>query len=120
MVDESGHLDHGAFGTVDFERLMPEFDKARYKAEKLREQLKDLLIILSIVKDRLPSRAKHLVLKYVRMGIIGLEHIDNEDMRALAKLYLRARRLQKETAELAELRRRTRQRKSEALLQAWA
>jgi hypothetical protein len=35
-VDENGGLDWGAFGTVDFSRTMPEFDKARYKADKLR------------------------------------------------------------------------------------
>ncbi|MFC1604034.1 hypothetical protein ACFL5F_03310, partial [Planctomycetota bacterium] len=35
VVDESGGVDWGAFGTVDFERQSGEFDKARYKAEKL-------------------------------------------------------------------------------------
>jgi hypothetical protein len=64
---------------VDFERTRPEFDKARYKADKLREKLKDVLIMLGIVKERLPGKAKDLVLKYLRTGIIGLEHITNED-----------------------------------------
>lgn len=49
------NFDEGAFGSVDFDRLVPEFDKVRYKAEKLREQLRDLLITISIVKERLPS-----------------------------------------------------------------
>ena len=55
-IDESGCLDWGAFGTVDFERTQPTFDKARYKAEKVRERLKDVLIMLSIVKERVPGR----------------------------------------------------------------
>ena len=117
-IDESGHLDWGAFGSVDFERNKPEFDKARYKAEKLREQMKDLAILIGIVKERLPGRAKYLVLKYARMGIIELEHIVNEDMLALARLYLRARRLQEEIAKLQEAGRSRRQWKAEAWLQS--
>ena len=38
VTDQEGHVDWGAFGTVDFERMQP-FDKARYKADKLRERL---------------------------------------------------------------------------------
>jgi hypothetical protein len=117
-IDESGHLDWGAFGSVDFDRTRPEFDKARYKAEKLREQMKDLAILIGIVKERLPGRAKYLVLKYARMGIIELEHIVNEDMLALARLYLRARRLQEEIAKLQEAGRSRRQWKAEAWLQS--
>jgi len=101
-VDESGGVDWGAFGTVDFQRTMPEFDKARYKAEKLREQLKDVVIIMSIVSERLPGRAKYLVLKYLRMGLVELEHIVHPDMAALARLYLRAMRLREEVRLLEE------------------
>ena len=115
-IDESGHIDWGAFGSVDFDRIRPEFDKARYKAQKLREQMKDLAILIGIVKERLPGRAKYLVLKYARMGIIELEHIVNEDMLALARMYLRARRLQAEIATLQEAGRGRRQSKAEAWL----
>jgi hypothetical protein len=101
-VDESGRIDWGAFATVDFDRLTPEFDKARYKAEKLREQLGDLLILVGIVKERLPGKAKYLVLKHLRMGVIGMEHIVNDDMLTLAKLHLRARRLQEDIARLRQ------------------
>ncbi|MBN2560198.1 MAG: hypothetical protein JXQ75_04645 [Phycisphaerae bacterium] len=103
-VDESGGLDWGAFATVDFERSMPEFDKARYKADKLREKLRDVLIMFSIVTRRLP-RAKALVLKYLRMGIIELDHIANDDMRALARLHLRARKLQQQIRALQKVSR---------------
>jgi len=101
-VDESGLVDWGAFGTVDFERTMPEFDKARYKAEKLREQLKDLTIRMALVKERLPGKAKYMVLKYLKMGVIGFEHIANFDMLCLARLYLRARRLRDEIWRLEQ------------------
>jgi len=77
VVDESGGVDWGAFGTVDFDRYAGGFDKLRYKADKLREQMKDRLIMVSIVAERLPDKAKYLVLKYLRMGVVGLGHISN-------------------------------------------
>ena len=95
-LDESGRLDYGAFATVDFERTMPEFDKVRYKADKLREQLKDITIRIGIVKERLPGKAKYMVLKSLKMGVIELEQIANVDMQILARLYLRAKRLRDE------------------------
>ena len=116
-IDQDGSVDWGAFGTVDFDRYGGGFDRIRYKADKVREQLKDLLILLGIVNDRVKTRAKYLVLKYLRMGIIELEHIENNDMRALARLYLRARRMRTEIAELWEASERRRQRKAETL---WA
>ena len=100
-IDEDGIVSWGAFGTVDFERMYP-FNKVLYKADKLREQLKNVLIMFSIVNERLKPRAKYMVLKYLKMGIIELEHMVNNDMRALGRLYLRIRRLRKEIAELCE------------------
>ena len=114
-IDQDGSVDWGAFGTVDFDRYGGGFDKVRYKADKVREQLKDLLILLSIVNERIKTRAKYLVLKFLRMGIIALEHIVDNDMRALARLYLRAKRMRKEIAELWEASERRRQRKAGAL-----
>jgi hypothetical protein len=99
-VDESGNVEWGAFGSVDFDRYRGCFDKVRYKADKLREQLKDLLIMVSIVKERLPEKPRYLVIKYLRMGIIGLEHIINADMLALARLCLRIERLRSEIKQL--------------------
>ena len=58
VVDEAGGIDWGAFGTVDFDRYRGGFDKVRYKADKLREQLKDLVIRIGLVKERLPGKAK--------------------------------------------------------------
>ena len=98
-VDEDGGVDFGAFGTVDFERGRPQFDKARYKADKLQEELRDVLIRLSVVKYRL-TKAHYKVLKYLRMGVIDLDDIADVDMSCIARLYVRARRLQKEIREL--------------------
>ena len=116
-IDQDGSVDWGAFGTVDFDRYSGGFDKVRYKADKIAEQLKDVLIMFSIVNERLKTRAKYLVLKYLKMSIIELEHIVNNDMRALARLYLRIKRRRKEIAELREASERRRQRRAEAL---WA
>mgnify|MGYP001095668175 CR=1 FL=1 len=118
-VDESGNLDWGAFGSVDFDRYSDGLDKSRYKADKLREQLKDLLIMFGIVSDRIKAEAKYLVLKYLRMDIIGLEHIVNDDILALARLYLRARRLKQEIAELRQASERRCQQKATALWRRW-
>jgi hypothetical protein len=113
-VDEDGRLDWGAFGTVDFERMDP-FNKVLYKADKLREQLKDLVIRFGIVNERIKSRTKYLVLKYLKMGIIELEQIVNSDMRALARLYLRIQRMRRQITELREASGRRRQKHAEAL-----
>jgi len=116
-VDEEGRLEWGAFGTVDFRRLYP-FDKEKYKADKLREQLKDLLIRFGSVNERIKVRAKYLVLKYLKMGIIELEHIVNNDMLALARLHLRIRKLQKQIRGLIGASRRRNERRTEAFLGA--
>lgn len=116
-VDEDGRLDWGAFGTVDFQRLYP-FDKAKYKADKLREQLKDLLIRFGTVNDRIKVRAKYLVLKYLRKGIIGVEHIVDSDVLILARLHLRIMKMQKQIRELIESSRRRNERRTKAFLAA--
>ena len=115
-IDEGGRVDWGAFGTVDFDRHRPQFDKLRYKADKLAEQVKDLFIMFGIVNERVKTGAKYLVLKYLRMGVIELGHVVDNDMLALARLYLRAERMKKEIAELQEAGERRRQQKATALL----
>ena len=113
-VDEDGRIDWGAFATVDFDRYRPEFDKARYKADKLREQWADTILMLEMIRQRVPSKPAALILKYLRMGIIELEHILDFEMWSLARYYLRARRFQQEIAELEEASQRRRQKKAEA------
>lgn len=112
--DESGHVDYGAFASVDFDRHMPKPDKQLYKADRLAEELKSVLITLGIVSDRLPGKAKYQVLKYLKKGVVDFDDITNADMQALAELYLRARRLRKQIAELREASRIRRQQKAQA------
>jgi hypothetical protein len=116
-VDEDGRLDWGAFGTVDFDRCRPRFDGALHRARELREEMRDVLIRFSVIKDRLPGNAKYLVLKYLRMGLIGLDDIRSEDMLHLARLHLRANRLRESIRRLQEASLRCRQRTAEAF---WA
>lgn len=115
--DYATSVDYDAFASADFERLMPAFDRARYKADKLKEQLKDLSILIGIINGRIPGKAKYKVLRCVRTGIIEADDIraDSWDMWQLAKLYVRALRLKK---EIAELHNTSRQRK-EQQFQRW-
>lgn len=102
-VDEDGSVDFGAFATVDFDRYRPDkFDKARYKVDKLREEVRNLVIRFSIINEKMPQKAKYKVLKYLKLGIIELEDIDNWDMYFLGGLYLRILGLQKQIKELKE------------------
>ena len=99
-MDDDGHIGWGAFGSIDFARLTQEFNKARYKADKLQDDFDSEVIMVGIIKERIPGRAKYLVLKNLKMGIIDLDHIENRDMHALARHCLRAWRLQKEIRSL--------------------
>jgi hypothetical protein len=99
---DDGGVEFNAFATVDFQRTMPEFDKARYKAEKLREKLQEVLIMFGIVKERLPKVAA-MVLKYLRMGVIGEEHVVSEDVLALARLERRVDKLRAEIRALEKV-----------------
>jgi len=96
-----GGYDLGAFGTIDWNRIHPftAVDKARYKADKLQEELEDEFIFIDIIKERIPGHRKSLVLKYLKMGIIDLDHTKG-DMHALARHCLKAWRLQKEIKSL--------------------
>lgn len=104
-----------AFGTVDFERSWPEVDKARYKADKLQEQFKDLVIRMSILSEHISGYTKYKVLKLVSKGIIDIDDISNWDMWQLARFYLRALWLRKQIKELREASRRRKERK----VQVW-
>lgn len=108
-IDETGGVDWGAFGTVDFERGMPPFDRARYKVDRLREELKDAMIQVGTARRHVPGKPARLVLKYLRQGVVGLDHIKDVDMAILARLCLRAWRLQDEIARLSEARAKRRQ-----------
>jgi hypothetical protein len=99
--DEEGNIE-GAFGSVDFCRLHGEFDKARYKADRLTEELRQTMIRLDSAMERVPGRAKYQVLGYLRQGVIDFDHIEDENMRWIARWDGRARRLRDEIGSLRE------------------
>jgi len=100
VIDEFGHLDWGPFGTADFERLHGSFDKAMYKADKLKDQLRWTIIMHEMFMERIPGRAKYMVLKHLHMGTIELDHIESHDMYLAAQWALRALRLRREISQL--------------------
>jgi len=113
--DYSEDVGFDAFGTVDFERGRQEFDRARFKADKLEEQFKDLAIRFSILSEHITGYTKYKVLKLVGKGIIEVDDISNWDMWQLAKMYMRSLWLRKQIKELREASRMRKERK----VQAW-
>ena len=104
--------DSNAFASVDFDRLRPEFDKARYKAEKLKEKVRDVLIIYAILNERITKMVKYKLLKLVGIGRIEADQIKDWDMWQLAKCYMRILRL---CEEIRRLRKYSRDCKEEKL-----
>jgi len=109
--DVHADVDFNAFASVDFDRLRPEFDKARYKADKLKEQLRDVLIMFAMLDERVEKRVKYTVLKLVRIGRIEADQIKDWDMWQLAKYYMRAVRLCDEIRRLRKYSRDCREEK---------
>lgn len=105
-----------AFGTVDFDRTQPDFDKARYKVDKLKEQLKDLLILIYIVNDRIQGKAKYKILKLVKHGIIDVDDINDWDMWQLSKMYMKALLIRKQIKELRDSSKHRREQRLERWL----
>ena len=105
---DNGKPDWGAFGTMDFERYSGGFNKRLYKADKLKERLKDKSIVFAIISERMHGIEKYAVLKLLRVGIIELEHIQDEDMYDLAQVFLQICRL---TSEIIELKKKNRTKK---------
>jgi hypothetical protein len=115
-VVEDGHVHWGAFSSMDFDRYQPELDKARYKADILREKLKDRRILFDIAKDQVPGRAKWLILKYLRMGVLNREHIQDIDLLHLAGLQRQILNLRREITELEEAAEKRRRRLCQKIL----
>ena len=107
-IDELGHLDWGAFGTVDFARLRPPFDKARYKADRLQEQLRDHLLMLELVRERVSPQDRGRVRRLAACPEVDLDDFDHPDERAYAKWLRRVRRLADEIRGLREFSRQRR------------
>jgi hypothetical protein len=114
-MDEDGRVDWGAFGTVDFDSYRPQCDKLRYKVEKLREKLKDLVVMLKIVSARIPGRTKVRILRLVGAGVLDIGDIADNQMYFLAEMYLRALRMREQIERLQEKRKQ----RQEEELAAW-
>ena len=114
-VDEDGTIDIGAFGTVDFDKYV-HFDKALYKADKLKEELFHERLMIEMISGRIKTTAKYKDIRYALMDILDVDNISDVDMYCLAKRCLRARRLQREIAELQERSRKRRQAMAEKFL----
>jgi hypothetical protein len=109
--------DYNAFLSMDFEREHV-FDKAKYKAGKLRDKLNDAVIMMRIISGRIKDNRKREVLRLVKMKIVQLEQIQDFDMRQLATYYLRALRLKEEITMLEEASRQRNQKEYEKWLEA--
>ena len=97
IIDEDGHLDWGAFGSVDFDKhgQKRKQRKTQKQMRMLREEFRNTVLMIGVLKARLP-KAKGKVLQLALAGVIDLGQIESHDMYELARLTLRARRLQKE------------------------
>lgn len=114
-LDENGAVDWGAFATVDFDRMSGAFDRLRYKAECLKEELRDVLILFSNVKARV-GRGASKVLKDVREGRLSIDEIESLDVREFVRLFRKAERLRAEIQRLREASEARTRRALDALL----
>jgi hypothetical protein len=116
--DVSASADYNAFASVDFDRMRPEFDKARYVREKLWEQVKDLVIMMKIVSERIKDIRKYKVLRLVGKGVLDANDIQHWDLWQLAIMYRRALSIRKEIDRLAEYSRKKKQQDHEKWLES--
>jgi len=116
-MDEDGRVDWGAFGTVDFDSYRPEHSKLLYRAQQMKEQLKDSVNLLRVLTDRIPGGAKYKILRLVRKGVLDADDIENWDMWRLAVGYMRALRLRQ---EIQRMLKRSRQQREEKAAEFWA
>ncbi len=116
-IGEDGRVDWGAFGTVDFESYRPQSSRLRYKAEQMKEQLKDRVIQLYIISDRIPGSAKRKILQLVRKGILDTDDIEDWDMWQLAVAYVRALQLRREIQRMLV---KSRQKQEQKAAEFWA
>jgi hypothetical protein len=117
-MDEDGRINWDAFGTADFDEYRPDIDKALYRANMLREEHGNVIWTVGMLKERIKKagnyEAKCKAIKYVRMGIIEVDDINDWDTWQLAKYCMRALRLKKQIKRLQEKSRQRREKELEA------
>lgn len=116
-IDEDGTVEWGAFGTVDFDKYV-EFDKLRYKIDKLREELFNERIMMEMLSEKIESKEKYKILEKAEAGLIDADEISNFEMFCLAKRYMRAKRIQREIATLEKKSQERREDKARKLLES--
>jgi hypothetical protein len=109
-IDEYFGVDWGAFATMDFERTMVRFDKARYRIDKHREERNNILDAMEMIQRQLPSRDVRRVLEYVRKGVLDIGDIRDMNMYMVAVHDCRVRWLRQEIVRLQEARAERRER----------
>lgn len=100
-IDEDGHLNWGAFGTADFERLHGPFDKPRFKADKLEEEVRDAEVMLEMVLARLIPQRMNSIRARVESDAYIIDDL-HEDEFGFARWYLRVKRLRSEIQDLRQ------------------
>ena len=100
-VDDDGRVEWGAFGTVDFDRYV-EFDKLRYKADKLKEELQNEIFMMELISGHIKGKEKYAIIERVYKGTLDLGGIADLETYCLAQRYLRAKRMQREIGELED------------------
>lgn len=99
-MDEQGNLDWGAFGTHDFEQLYENFDWRRSRREELQGELQHTQLMRELVMERVNPSLAWRIIRLVRQGVLDLDHITDENMRAVAKWDLRVQRARGELQSL--------------------
>jgi len=112
-MDEDGKVNWGAFGTADFESYRPQFSKLRYKIEKLKERLKDMVMTCEMIRDRIQGLPVRKILRRVREGTLEPDDIKHWDMWQLALNYLRAYQLRQEIERLQRVSRQQQEKKTQ-------
>ena len=115
-IDEDGKIELGAFGTVDFDRYRPKFDKMLCKADWLAEEVANHCLMMETISARIKTWAKYKIIEYVKSGILDLGDIADFDMYCLAERYMRTRRLLREIAELGK---KSREKRDVATKKLW-
>ena len=70
----------------------------------LRDELADSVMRLEMVSERIKSRKKYLIMKYLKEDVLELDDIKDMDMWCMGRMYLRMLRLKREIKELQEYR----------------
>lgn len=93
---QPGRVVLDADGEIDWDRIGPAGRRQRRPQQRRTEgdDLRRVLGLISLLMERIPGTAKYTVLRYVRMGILDVEHVTHVDLRAVAQLEIQARQLQ--------------------------